>query len=415
MTCIPSFWGNGQGAIGPEIFLEAMDGAIAARDNDWDHVAEFESKLGGTTHDWFDALPKSLHSIWSLLQELFIMYFIKCIGDSTFCTKCSRMLSMPLVFALIDEVSCQSTSFPVYHVLVEEIDDPIDAFHTVLEELQSSSDTEKIFRILWDAAQMIGSNNCTCGDEFNQGFAMGRSQGQAEGKKEEGLKLGQGQGKRPRKDMVDIGVQVSEKQFDVSTDTSDLSNPVLNASTDTLDLNATADTSKPESFTTAPAIVDWAEDSAPLPTAPLIPPPVPAARNITVLHQEQPSGSPFRSLQCHTRRTCCSHHQGSKQQLDSFHFNTAMQQSMPTPMPPPSPYQNSPLITCRHPPGIGPGKPGEVFQVSSPSPVPESVAPVQSPGFSLHVQKPILDWTRDLHLVQLSQLLGDLGWVHWFG
>ncbi|KAE9398672.1 hypothetical protein BT96DRAFT_994609 [Gymnopus androsaceus JB14] len=268
MSRIQAFWGNREGGIGAEKFLEAIDTVVAIRDNDWDRVAEFESKLGGTAYDWFNAVPKSLRSVWSILHKLFIVYFIECIGNNAFCSKCLKMLSTPSFVTLITEVSNQSTSSPIYHVLVEEINDPVEVFQVALQELQSSADTERAFRILWDAARQIGSNNCTCGNEFNLGFGMGKSAGIEEGKK-----LGLEQVAKERHSMASVAVDTSDlpkTQIVTSTDTSDLT-PAIPEDSPLL--------SGPNNHTPATTSTSWVDDSDSLPAVTLVPPPIPAACN----------------------------------------------------------------------------------------------------------------------------------------
>lgn len=397
MSRIPAFWGNGEGEIEAEKFLEAIDEVMAIRDNDWDRVAEFESKLGGVAHDWFNALPKSLRSVWSILRGLFVAYFIECIGNDAFRSKCSKMLSTPSIIALITEVSNQSTSSPVYHILVEELDDPAEVFHTALQELQSTTDIEKIFRVLWDAARMIGSNNCTCGNEFNRGFGMGKSAGIQEGKR---IGLEQAM----KRSMVNASVDTSDlpkMQISTSTDTSDLSPviPIIVTPSDSIESTSTS-------------LASWAEEANLLPAATLIPsstPVVPAACDIAALHLESPV-PPFRSLQQRSRRLHRSRRRGSRQQQGSSNsFHTTPMSILPQP----HSFRNSPLITRCHPKGIGPGKPVEIFHVSAASPVPVSTPASHAPTSSW-IPKPVLDWVGDPRLAQLGQLLGELGWVRQF-
>ncbi|KAE9398190.1 hypothetical protein BT96DRAFT_995085 [Gymnopus androsaceus JB14] len=226
MSRILAFWGNGEGGIGAEKFLEAIDTMVAIRDNDWDCVTKFKSKLGGMTYDWFNAVPKSLRSVWSILHELFVAYFI-------------------------EYVSNQSTSFPIYHVLVEEINDPVEVFWVGLQELQSSTDTERTFQILWDAARQIGSNNCTCGNEFNWGSGMGKSAGIEEGKK-----LGLEQAAKEMRSMASVTVDTSDllkTQIDTSMDTFNLTPAIPD---DSLLLSG------PDNYTPATTSTSWASHSS---------------------------------------------------------------------------------------------------------------------------------------------------------
>lgn len=312
------------------------------------------------------------------------------------------MLSTPAVVALVTDVANQSTSSPIYHVLVEEIDNPAEVFKVALEELQASTDTERAFRILWDAARQIGANNCACSNEFNKGFSMGRSQGIAEGQKlgfEEGRRAGLEQLERQAKHMAHTGIQASVEQQDSSTDTSDLA--------------STKPPSLPNPTTSTP--VSWADDSNSMPVVTLIPPSAsasatPAARDNASSHSEHLSALPFGSLQHRSHRSRRSCRRGSRQQQhssNSFHANTVMPTSI---LQQSHSFRNSPLITRCHPKGIGPGKPVEIFHVSASKPVPQPTPASRSSW----IPKPVLDWVGDPRLAQLGQLLGELGWVRQF-
>ncbi|KAE9387394.1 hypothetical protein BT96DRAFT_1005156 [Gymnopus androsaceus JB14] len=397
-------------------WLTFMDGIMDICDSDWEKMGEFAGKICGRAVDWYNALPAKLTQVWSILRELFVVYWIDCIGDDAFRTKCREILSSKVKMDLVATATAESISYPVYHVIVDELKDPEEIFQVALGKLctaDSPAEKEKVFRVLWDAALAVGSHNCRCGpDQWNKALALGKSQGQqlgfAEGKKcghafgfEEGRKSALHELQEDRSDIgissipksVTIGISATPGAVDVVVSTA-IEDPLMSASLPSPLNSSLSALSKPSS-----AAISWADEADPLPAATLIPPSaatLPAARNTAALRSEQPSAPPFESLQ---HRTHWSHRS----------------RSMQRPMPPPSPYQNSPLITRRHPAGIGPGKPVEIFCVSSPGPAPSFTAPVQPPAqppvFPIHDQKSMLDWTGDPCLVQLSQLLGDLGWV----
>lgn len=122
-----------------------------------------------------------------------------------------------------------------------------------------------------------------------------------------------------------------------------------------------------------PARFNWADDAASLPTAPSSHP-----RDISALRTGRIQ--PFRTLRRRTRRRRVPPH--------SF---IPSRQSLP-----PFLLQSQPLITRRHPSGIGPGKPTVIV----PHGTPASAPPVSK-----------LDWVQDPRLVNLSQALCALGWT----
>ncbi|KAK7461339.1 hypothetical protein VKT23_008517 [Stygiomarasmius scandens] len=134
--------------------------------------------------------------------------------------------------------------------------------------------------------------------------------------------------------------------------------------------------------------LDWADESDTIPPAVLIPPTSPP-RDITALRSNSTSIRPFSSLQRRARRS----------QFTSWNTH----QFIPTLVPmlhsyPIAMSQSHPIITRRHPHGIGAHRPIQTFTPSS------------SPSFP-HPKPVLLDWVGDPRLVELSRVLRELGWV----
>jgi hypothetical protein len=115
---------------------------------------------------------------------------------------------------------------------------------------------------------------------------------------------------------------------------------------------------------------DWAEDAELLPIASKLQP-----RDLSVLRSNIPQ--PFDSIQRQARR----------RQTHNFLPSLFVRRGRPV-------WTTGPIVTHRHPFGLGSGKP----IISIPSPVPQE-SPLK------------LDWDSDPRLVDLSQALCALGWA----
>jgi hypothetical protein len=115
---------------------------------------------------------------------------------------------------------------------------------------------------------------------------------------------------------------------------------------------------------------DWAEDAESLPIAFQSPPP----RDLSVLRSDTPR--PFDSIQRQARR---------RNQVRNPPIHSFVRRGQPV-------WTAGPIITRKHPFGLGPGRP------TIPSPV------FQEPP-------PKLDWDSDPRLADLNRVLRALGWA----
>jgi hypothetical protein len=122
--------------------------------------------------------------------------------------------------------------------------------------------------------------------------------------------------------------------------------------------------------------LDWAEDAESLPTTPLPP------RDLSCLRTARVQ--PFGTLRRRTRR----------RRAPSNFFSPARIFSHPAL---PFNVSTQPVITRRHPPGIGPGRPIVT--------IPFRVAPTLAPSITR------LNWDQDPRLADLSRALRALGWT----
>jgi hypothetical protein len=282
---------------------------------------------------------------------------------------------------LVHEVSSYSTSFPIYQVLVRELDDPDEAFDTALSELEVVDDKKTIFRVLWDAARTIGSNNCQCTSEARKrGYEEGKRAMVEEQRKkliEEGQRVGFEEGKAFRLAQAREDDKKRRRQMiSVSVDTRDLTRtPTYISSTAQTNVKTHSPPIASENK------LNWADESDNIP--PTSPP-----RDISALRSNNSSICPFNSLQRRARRswfTSRNTHQFIPTLVHMLHSHPRS--------------QSYPIITRRHPHGLGAHRPIQTFMPSS--------------SLSFPHPKPVfLDWVGDPRLMELSRVLRELGWVH---
>ncbi|KAF5374353.1 hypothetical protein D9758_004731 [Tetrapyrgos nigripes] len=339
----------------------------------------FEKLLSGDAENWWYSVRMDS---WGMLKQKFVVYWIEGLRGDAYKAKCKAIDSAtPPAPIAVNWVTMEpppppkpepSSSHPIFSVLVTTgIQDPHGRYTKAFAQLSQADSTnkEKIFRVIWDAA-------------FESGRKCGYLAGQSEVYKEhveEGKKLGLNMG------MMKFEEEQKRRERNrcsVAVDTSELHSSVEAASQTEPEVS-----SEPMVASILDNKLNWADESDTIPPAILIPSTSPP-RDISALRSSSSTTRPFNSLQRRARRS-----RFMSQKTHQF-INTPTLHLHPHTSTP----QYHPTITRRHPHGLGAHRPIQTFM------------PSLSPSFS-HAKPVLLDWVGDPHLVELGRVLRDLGWV----
>ncbi|KAK7017477.1 hypothetical protein VNI00_018634 [Paramarasmius palmivorus] len=358
-------------------------------------LKKLEKFLEGECEQWLKGIG-SLGYEWVTAREAFVAYWVEGLRGKDFETRCSSITSpnadwsaipINIVYEnappLASVQKAISEAHPMFSTLVSTaILDPRGVYTKAFARFSHAQDQEAMFRVIWDAAYEAGRQ---CG--VSEGRGQVRAESIEEGR-QLGIVLAEQAAKREKEQ------QEARTMISVYVDTSDLTpeeaptEPIAPTES-TAPIAPIAPTEStapiaPIAPIAPPATLTWADDADTIPPAVIIPPTTPP-RDLTALCSTTEK-KPFTSLQ---RRASRSHHFNKRHRnfhqytIHTSHFNSL-----------------TPLVTRRHPSGIGPGKP--VHTITRPQlPTPSSNRQLLPP----------LDWDRDPRLVQLGRILGDLGWV----
>ncbi|KAK7030369.1 hypothetical protein VNI00_014113 [Paramarasmius palmivorus] len=344
MDTVPAFNGNSDASKWLQSFEEKFRKKSKSQ-----KLKRLENLLEGECRQWWNELGYET-SGYDSAREAFVTRWA---GGNAVATGCTANATTIPVYSVSTNTAPPpvperepSETHPIFSVLVHtSIVDPRHIYDMAFTEFSRAKDQEEMFRVIWDAAFEAGKQ---CG------ICQGRGEVRAESI-EEGRQLG-----------IALAEEVAKKEMELresrmastAVDTSDLPQP---------------DQTMTFAVPGSPPTLDWADDADTIPTAVLIPPPTPPARDLSSLRSHE--ARPFDSLKRRAVRF--------RRSRDAYHASAHLQQ----------------FLTRRHPSGIGPGKPAHVFHWHPH----QSLANCSS--------LPPLDWDRDPRLAQLGKILGDLGWV----
>ncbi|THU80694.1 hypothetical protein K435DRAFT_874118 [Dendrothele bispora CBS 962.96] len=365
---------NGSGDA--SAWLKAFEERSKKKSPSW-KTKRLEKLVEGEARNWWYTINMD-H--WDQAREKFMAYWVNGLRGDSYRVKCGEIdAKAPRAPVSVNWISITrptasepastqpapppkpepSSSHPLFSVLVNAYSmDPRGIYAKAFTEFSRADDKEKMFHVLWDAA-------------FEAGRQVGISDGPRtrEGEDEENQYFCGHIRPRPTANIhIHVRANVvfhfysSNGHISADKQAAEHVNDLMKSLEGYFaEDEAEEDTLTPTRTPAAPSNakqdikLDWAEEANSLPHATLFPVSSQPPRDLTILRSQDSYTHPFRTLHRRTQRTRKTQHKN----IFSAQSPTTTSTGSTTTHVPPSRHGPGPgpVITCRHPAGIGYGKP----------------------------------------------------------